>query len=232
MTGVKMKNRFSVIKEHFEREAAVFDKNFARFAPRYAEVIEALVSSLPFPKGRRISVADLGCGTGNITKALLKKYPRAHVTCIDLSGQMISLAKAKLKGCKNIEFHVADLREFKFGRYDAVISSLVMHHFEKGDKKAFYRKIYDCLKKGGVFYNADITLASNRYLQLMYMEKWLEFLRKGCSPAEIKRMLNNHKREDRPASLMKEMQTLAKAGFKDIDVIYKWYYFSVYGGVK
>jgi len=31
---------------------------------------------------------------------------------------------------------------------------------------------------------------------------------------------------------MKELETLAKAGFKDIDVIYKWYYFSVYGGAK
>jgi tRNA (cmo5U34)-methyltransferase len=227
-----MKNRFSVIKEHFEREAAVFDKNFVRFAPRYVEVIDALVSALPFLKGSRISVADLGCGTGNITKALLKEYPRAHVTCIDLSEQMVNLAKAKLKGCKNIEFHVADLREFKFGRYDAVISSLVLHHFEKDDKEVFYKKIYGCLKKGGVFYNADITLGSNKHLQSAYMEKWLEFLRQGCSAAEIRRTLKNHKREDRPAILMKELETLAKAGFKDIDVIYKWYYFSVYGGVK
>jgi len=64
------------------------------------------------------------------------------------------------------------------------------------------------------------------------MENWIDFLRKGCSPEEIKRTLKNHRREARPAKLMKELQILTEAGFKDIDVVCKWYYFSVYGGVK
>jgi tRNA (cmo5U34)-methyltransferase len=228
-----MDKRFAVIKEHFERAAADFDKHFIRFAPGYEEAIEALVSAMPFRSGSRISIADLGCGTGNIAAAVLKKYPNARVSCIDLSEKMISLAKAKLGGFKSVEFHTGDLRDYKFMRkYDAVVSSLVLHHFEGRDKERFYKRIYGCLKKGGVFYNSDITQGSNGYLQGMYIEKWVDFLRKGCSPAEIKRTLRNHKREDRPAALMEELGTLAKAGFRDIDVVYKRYYFSVYGGVK
>jgi tRNA (cmo5U34)-methyltransferase len=145
------KVRFNTIKEHFQRAAALFDKNFVRFAPHYKEAIEALVCALPFPKGAKISVADLGCGTGNITKAVLEEYPRARVTCVDLSQQMIAMSKAKLKAYKNVEFYVADLRDFKFGKYDVIVSSLVMHHLEGADKKVFYRKIYNSLKIGGVF---------------------------------------------------------------------------------
>ncbi|MDD5129163.1 MAG: methyltransferase domain-containing protein [Candidatus Omnitrophica bacterium] len=227
-----MKDRFNSIKEHFEREAVLFDQNFVRFAPHYKEAIEALVLALPFARGKKISVADLGCGTGNITRAVLEKYPHARVTCVDLSQQMIAMSKAKLKAYKNVEFCVADLRDFKFNRYDAVVSSLVMHHLEPADKKVFYRKIYNSLKKGGVFYNSDIIIGSSRHLQDISMEDWLKFLRKGCSSAEIRRTLKNHKREDRPANLMNELELFRAAGFRNIDVVCKWYYFSVYGGVK
>ncbi|HNX80519.1 MAG TPA: methyltransferase domain-containing protein [Candidatus Omnitrophota bacterium] len=228
-----MGNRLDIIKEHFDRDAQLFDKNFFRFAPSYKEAIEALVSVLPFGKGSTIRVVDLGCGTGNIAKAILERYPGASVTCVDLSEKMIELAKAKLKKYKNVKFYVGDLRDFKFnGEYDAVVSSLVLHHIEGADKKLFYRKIYKCLKKNGVFYTVDIVLGSSKHVQETYIEKWINFLRKGCSPSEIKRTLRNHKREDRPAVLMNELQMLAGAGFKDIDVVCKWYYFSVYGGVK
>ncbi len=227
-----MKNRFEAIKEHFEREAAVFDKNFTRFAPHYREAISALVSALPFSRRDVIRVADLGCGTGNIAQAILEKFPFARLTCVDLSAKMISMSRAKLKAYKNVEFHVCDLRDFKFGRYDAVVSSLVMHHLEGADKGAFYRKIYDSLKKGGVFYNTDITLGSNKHLQEVFIADWVKFLRQGCSASEVRRLLKNHTKEDRPASLMRELESLGAAGFKDIDVICKWYYFCVYGGVK
>ncbi len=228
-----MKNRFDTIKEHFERMAGEFDRNFVRFAPHYEDAIAAMVSAIPFRPGRRISVLDIGCGTGNITKAVLKKYPGASVTCIDLSANMIAMAKAKLKKYKSIGYNVCDIRDFKFTqKYDTVVSSLVMHHVEGGDKNTVYRKIYNGLVKGGVFYNVDITLGSNKYLQDMYMTKWMEFLRSGCTPSEIKRIRKNHKREDRPAKLMDELKSLALAGFKDIDVLCKWYYFSVYGGIK
>jgi tRNA (cmo5U34)-methyltransferase len=228
-----MDGRFVVIKEHFEKAAKDFDKHFIRFAPGYEEAIEALVSAIPFSGGGRINVSDLGCGTGNIAAAVLKKYPNARISCIDLSERMISLAKAKLCGFKNVEFHAGDLRGYKFTRkYDAVVSSLVLHHFEGKDKELLYKKVYGCLKTGGVLYNSDITRGSTAYLQDMYIEKWVEFLHKGCSRGEIKKTLKNHKREDRPALLMDELKALGRAGFKDIDVVYKRYYFSVYGGVK
>jgi tRNA (cmo5U34)-methyltransferase len=229
----QVSNRFEVIKEHFEQEAKVFDKNFMRFAPYYQEAIEALVSAMPFKRDQQINILDLGCGTGNIAKAALEQYPRASAVCIDLSKNMIELAKAKLKKYKNVEFCVCDIREFKFDRkFDAVISSLVLHHMEGDDKKRFYKKIYHSLNKGGVFWNADVTLGSTQCLQEMYIEKWIAFMRKGCSPSEIKRTLKNYKAEDRPAKLMDELKLLAEAGFKGIDVIRKWYCFSVYGGIK
>ncbi len=228
-----MGKRFNTIKAHFDREAKLFDKNLVRFAPVYDESIEALVSVLPFSKGAKIRVIDLGCGTGNIARAVLEKYPRASVLCFDLSEKMIELARAKLKNYKNVEYRIGDIRDFRFpAKLDAVISSLVLHHVQGEGKLRLFRRIYNSLAKGGVFYNADIIQGSSRKLQDVYREKWINFMRKQCTPAEIRRTLKNHRREDRPAVLMKELAELSRAGFRELDVVYKWYGFSVYGGVK
>jgi tRNA (cmo5U34)-methyltransferase len=41
-----------------------------------------------------------------------------------------------------------------------------------------------------------------------------------------------YKEEDRPAKLMDQLKWLEDIGFKSVDVIWKYYNFSVYGGIK
>ena len=225
--------RWSMIKAHFEREAKSFDKNFFKVAPFYKETIDALIGALPFPENKKIRVIDLGCGTGNITQALLKRYPQAQVTCIDLAEQMITMAKAKLSGFKNIKYWAGDVRDFPYQeKYDAVIGSLVLHHIEKKEKTSFYRKILNALASGGVFYTADIVLGSNDYLQKLYINRWKDFMRQNISEKQIAATLKKHKTEDTPSKLIDELSMLRSAGFKEIDVIWKQHYFCVYGGVN
>lgn len=38
--------------------------------------------------------------------------------------------------------------------------------------------------------------------------------------------------EDRPAKLIEQLNWLAEIGFTDVDVIWKYYNFAVYGGLK
>lgn len=225
--------RFKIIKAHFERVAKVFDKNFFKVAPFYKDTIEALVETLPFSQKKKIHVIDLGCGTGNITQALLRRYPGAQVTCVDLAEQMIAMAKIKLSGSKNVTYWVGDARDFPYrGKYDAVIGSLVLHHIEGKEKTIFYRKVFNALAQGGVFYTADVVMGSNPYLQDLYVERWKRFMRQNLSPGQIAATLKKHRREDMPCKLMDELAMLRRAGFKDIDVVWKQHYFCIYGGVK
>lgn len=118
------------------------------------------------------------------------------------------------------------------GRNDAVISSLVLHHIEKKDKPKFYEKIYNGMSRGGVFYTADFVIPPGDYLKTMYVDHWKAFMAKNLSPAQIISVLDKHKREDRPAELMFELETLKKTGFKNIEVVWKKYNFAIYGGEK
>ena len=223
------------VKAHFEEEAAEFDELILKLIPHYEEMINALISSIPFDKDDSIKVMDLGCGTGTVTKLLKDKFEDANVTCLDLAENMIEMAKIKLNGYKDIDYITGDFYHFNFPeKYDVIVSSLALHHLVTDeDKKEFYAKIYKALNPSGLFLNADVILGSNNYLQELYLEKWKEFMNQNVSMEEIeKKWIPAAKEEDHPAKLVDQLEWLQNIGFKDVDVIWKYYGGAVYGGYK
>ena len=56
-------------------------------------------------KGR---ILDLGAGTGLLTEWIIKKYPKAEYTLVDIADGMLDVAKERFKGLDNISFKVED----------------------------------------------------------------------------------------------------------------------------
>ena len=52
-------------------------------------------------------VVDLGCGPGNSTELLVRRFPEARVTGIDTSPAMVAAARRRLPGCSFIEADLA-----------------------------------------------------------------------------------------------------------------------------
>jgi len=223
------------VKKHFEEEAREFDEIILKLIPYYHEMIDALITAIPFEVSEKIKVIDLGCGTGTIAKKVKETYPNAQITCVDLAENMIEMAKMKLSPYSDIRYHISDFNHFTFtDSYDVAISSLALHHLESDkDKQDFYSKIYHALSPGGVFYNADVVLASTPHLQDVYMKQWIEFMGKNVSKQEIEeKWLPTYRAEDHPARLLDQLAWFGKIGYVDTDVIWKFYSFAVYGGAK
>ena len=223
------------IKQHFEAEAKEFDQIILKLVPHYTTMVQALVYALPFDKQEPIKVIDIGCGTGTIAKQVLSHFPNARLDCLDLAENMIEMAKAKLFEYPNVNYYVGNFEHFEFDNdYQAVVSSLALHHLVTDNKKImFYQKIYDMLISGGCFYNADIVLASSAHLQDVYMREWKRFMNKNVSEEEIENTwLPKYREEDRPARLVAQLHWLQDIGFTEVDVLWKYYNFAVYGGVK
>ena len=223
------------VKEHFEQEAHEFDEIIIKLIPYYLQMLEALISSIPFECDQKISVIDLGCGTGTISKLIKEKYSNATITCLDIAENMLEISKTKLQKFSGIEYTIADFNKFCFGdTYDVVVSSLALHHLVTGqDKIDFYNKIYAALNPGGFFANADVILASSDSLQKNYIEKWKLFMQNNVPVEEIEnKWIPKYKAEDRPAKLIDQLDWLKDVGFINIDIIWKYYNFAVYCGMR
>jgi tRNA (cmo5U34)-methyltransferase len=223
------------IKKTFEEIAHEYDEVIQLFIPYYHQMLEAVVCALPFGKSEAINVIDLGCGTGRIAKSIKDAYPEARITCLDLVENMLEMAKSKLVGKNNIRYQIGNFECYEFDDiYDVAISSLALHHLlTDEDKKAFYQKIYDNLAPGGVFYNADIILGSSDRIQEIYMDRWKAFMRKQLLEDDIEnKWIPKYYEEDRPAKLLEQLSWLTDIGFHEVDVLWKYYNFAVYGGRK
>lgn len=223
------------IKQHFEEEAHKFDRIIQQLIPYYDEMLQALIAAIPFDRDCSIQVLDLGCGTGTLAQHILNAFPQAHITCLDFSKQMIDIAKVKLAGFNRVSYVVQDFQEYTLTLpYHAIISSLALHHLVTNDeKKAFYQKIHESLQPGGCFYNADVVLGASDHLQSAYLKSWKTFMQRQISKDEVENVwLRKYAEEDRPTQLVEQLTWLSEIGFRDVDVLWKYYNFAVYGGVK
>jgi tRNA (cmo5U34)-methyltransferase len=228
-----MKTDMEKVKLHFESEAEEYDKIIIELIPYYSEMVDALVSAIPFNREKKLRIIDLGCGTGKLSKEIAEKFPNAEFTCVDIAGNMLDIAKSRLK--KRAEYINADFNSYSFnGKYDLAVSSLALHHLTQDkDIYEFYGKIYDLLNDNGLFINADVVLGSTKALQDVFIEKWIEYMKKSVSIDIINnKWLPNYYSEDRPVPLMKHLDFLNKQNFKNIDVIWKYFNYAVYIGEK
>jgi tRNA (cmo5U34)-methyltransferase len=230
---VKGLKRQQQIQAHFDQEAAEFDAIIQKIIPYYNQLIEAVIASIPFSKEQSFSVIDLGCGTGTLAQAIRQVYPYVELTCVDLSREMLKLAKYKLGS--GIKCFACSFEELTFDQtYDVAVSSLALHHLDPtSGHRHFYQKLYQALNPGGLFINADVIKTEDPQLQAAFMEKWIAYMQRKISRQEIQeRWLKSHFEEDRPVPLMGELQLLKEIGFQSIDVVYKYYNYAVYLGRK
>ncbi len=100
------------IRNHFEEEAKEYDTVIQKLIPQYSEMIEALVSVIPYSKDRNFSMIDLGCGTGTISKTVKDNFINVNITCVDIADNMLEIAKAKIDG--EINCIQSDFNTFEF----------------------------------------------------------------------------------------------------------------------
>lgn len=101
---------------------------------------------------RKLSLLDIGCGTGLSSELLLKTELGNHidrVTLLDTSSKMLEQAESKAKSWgKEIETKNLMLHELE-GSYDIILMSSVLHHIP--DLSSFLNEINRVQNEQGIF---------------------------------------------------------------------------------
>jgi len=98
-------------------------------------------------------VLEIGCGTGAFARRLAERSE--HVLALDLSPEMIRLARERSAQFPNIEFQLADVRELPFpiASFDCIASIATLHHLPFPE---ILLKMKAALKPGGALLVLDL----------------------------------------------------------------------------
>ena len=108
------------------------------------------------------SVLDVGCGTGNLSLAVLRAQSAARVTGLDPDGAALRVAarKAARRGVPlTLVQGFADRLPTPDGSLDHVVSALALHHVPDGAREQFGREALRVLRPGGRVTIADFGSA-------------------------------------------------------------------------
>lgn len=107
---------------------------------------------------------EVPVGTGVLTMPVYRTLPRADITCLDYSPDMMAQAqrRAESLGLNHVRFQRGDVGRLPFADscFDLVLSLNGFHAFP--DKEAAYRETFWVLQPGGVFCGCFYIQGENR----------------------------------------------------------------------
>lgn len=139
--------RLRDIQRRFDRAADDFaDADFVHAVTR-----DGLLSRLEPLLLEPATILDLGCATGATGRQLRKRFKRAHVVSIDLSRNMLSVAKKNRRWFSRSTFVQGDAHRLPFAdaTFDLVVSNQLLPWAP--EPQAIFEEASRVLKKGGVF---------------------------------------------------------------------------------
>lgn len=142
----------------FDRWAADYDAEVGRGQGFPFEGYDSVLQRV-FERARvepRLTVLELGCGTGNLTARFVQAGCRVWGS--DFSAEMLKMARRKIAGARFFQHELgkplpADVPQ----RYARIVSTYVFHHFDPAGKIALLNALRAHLEPGGWIVIGDIA---------------------------------------------------------------------------
>ena len=187
--------------------------------PHRTEGEKVLLDQIPWNAKR---VLDLGTGDGRLLALVRLHNPSVDGVALDFSNPMIERAKKRFANDRKVSIVKHDFSlplPERLGSFDAVVSSLAIHHLTHLRKKQLYTEIFNRLNPQGVFCNLERVCSSTENLHLKFL-----------AVADL-----THEMED-PSNKLLDVETqlgwLRQIGFTDADCYWKWMEIALLVGVK
>lgn len=121
------------------------------------------------------TVLDVGCGTGSLALRLAPSAAQVHG--LDVSPEMVRIARGKAEGVANVTFHTGAFDDtfttFADGSLDGLCACSILHLVE--DRNAALARMYRLLKPGGFLVTSTACLGESwvPYTPILGLMRWL-----------------------------------------------------------
>lgn len=209
----KIERAFERMDQFFDSRADSYDDHMLqeKYHYEYYQMIARPIQKTE----QKISILDLGCGSGLELMEVFKKVPNALITGIDLSQKLMNkLMETYRQYADQITLIKGSYltTPFSDNKFDYVISSMTMHHLVFEEKVNIYQKINQVLKNGGLYIEGDYV--TNQEKEKQFLRKYRQIM---SSLGKEKTSLYHL---DIPFSIETQKQLLFRAGFKDVKVFW------------
>jgi tRNA (cmo5U34)-methyltransferase len=188
--------------------------------PHRTEGERVLLDQIPANAKR---ILDLGTGDGRTLALARLSLPNAEGVALDFSEPMLAQAKKRFQNDSQVKIVKHDFNlpfpALTLGKFDAVVSSLAIHHLVHERKKQLYKEIFGLLNSGGVFCNLEHVSSPSQRAHLKFLKA-----------------INQAPETEDPSNKLLDVETqlgwLRQIGFVDVDCYWKWLEVALLVGFK
>jgi 2-polyprenyl-3-methyl-5-hydroxy-6-metoxy-1,4-benzoquinol methylase len=148
--------------------------NFDNYSDDYNEVLAKSIGFVPgndrdffdnfkinciealFSVKSQYSILDFGCGIGNLSVLLAKKFTGSKIYGYDVSDKSLLIAQKRNENIQNL-FFINDISADQ--KYDIILGANVFHHVKKNERSSTLKKLMGLLQSGG----AIVIIEHNPY---------------------------------------------------------------------
>ncbi len=221
-----------------DRVADVFDDMVNRSVPFYETVIEAIAGLLASRLPTDSILYDLGCATGSTLLQLSRYLDRQDINYVGIDNAIPMLEKAQRKSelfskDRIITFRNDDITTCDLPDAGAIICNYTLQFLRPMTRQSFIDRIYTALPEGGSLIISEKTISPNPQLNRDFIAIYHQFKKtQGYSELEIAAKREALENVLIPFSTQENIQILEKAGFKEVDVFFKWFNFCSFIAIK
>ncbi|HZN04537.1 MAG TPA: carboxy-S-adenosyl-L-methionine synthase CmoA [Candidatus Polarisedimenticolia bacterium] len=213
--------------------AAVFDDMLDRSVPQY-RVIQEMVAQLACDFARPgTAVVDLGCSTATSIVALDRLLPAdlaVRFVGIDSSEEMLAKARAKIaeRGVRRpVDLQCADLNgSLPLAGVSVALLVLTLQFVRPLQRERLLRDVRRGLVDGGALILVEKVLGDTPLFNRLWIDHYYRFKESnGYTRLEIAQKREALENVLIPYRLDENRELLARCGFSQADVFFKWYNF-------